>query len=210
MAKDTGPSISLDSFLDILTCLQGVLILVIISTGIDAAQTKVLIPTPIERQSEKEPIYIECRQDLLFPVDVATLWSGARAKMAEIARTSGGDQVKTLEAMASPENRVTNSFFEVDLTYSLLGQLALRPNTNSTAAGSALGDRDTMAQDNLMTRTLKSMNKDTQRLILIVRDDNSYRVFKNAQRLSYISQVEVSVQVFDSREPIRFSQITTY
>jgi hypothetical protein len=43
--------INLDSFLDILTCLQGVLILVIISTGIDAAQTKVLIPTPIERRS---------------------------------------------------------------------------------------------------------------------------------------------------------------
>jgi hypothetical protein len=51
--KDHGNAVNLDSFLDILTCLQGVLMLVIISTGIDAAQTKVLMPTPIERQSNE-------------------------------------------------------------------------------------------------------------------------------------------------------------
>jgi hypothetical protein len=170
----------------------------------------VLIPTPIERMSTKEPVYLECRQDLMYPVDVVSLWADARKKMAEIAKLSGGDQVKTLEAMAMPQYRITNEYFEVDLTYSLLGQLALRPNTNSTAQGSAVGDHDTMSSDNLIVKTLRTMDKDKQRMVLIVRDDNSYKVFKNAQRLAYLTQVEVSVQVFDSREPIRFSQITTY
>ena len=45
--KAEEASISMDSFLDILTCLVGVLMLIIILTSIDASQTKVLIPTPM-------------------------------------------------------------------------------------------------------------------------------------------------------------------
>ena len=60
MAKSKGPSINLDSFLDILTCLQGVLILVIISTGIDAAQTsknQAIIDTALQTAIKVEMVF---------------------------------------------------------------------------------------------------------------------------------------------------------
>ena len=69
MAKrNRGDGISLDSFLDILTCLQGVLMLIIITTGIDAAQTKVLVKTPLNLSGNFRPIYVECRNQQLFNV----------------------------------------------------------------------------------------------------------------------------------------------
>ena len=66
--RDVG--ISLDSFLDILTCLQGVLMLIIITTGIDAAQTKVILATPIELTGGERPVFIEARSNMLYRVPV--------------------------------------------------------------------------------------------------------------------------------------------
>jgi hypothetical protein len=42
-------------------------------------------------------------------------------------------------------------------------------------------------------------------VVLVVRDD-SFSVFKVAQRLSFLSKVEVVVQIYDVREPLRFNQ----
>ncbi len=204
--KSSGPSISLDSFLDVLTCLQGVLMLVIISTGIDAAQTKVLIPTPIERHSDRIPVYVECRDNLIYPIDVETLWRDAKAKMGEIARQAKGDQIKMMQAISSDEFKVTNEYYEVDLSYALVGQFAIRPKTSGSTPGFVLEERSTFSTDNFMTRLLNGMDKDKQKIMMIVRDD-SYDVFKVAQRLSFLKKIEVAVEVFESREPIRFNQM---
>lgn len=60
--KKTGDAVNLDSFLDILSCLVGVLILIIILTSIDASQTKILIPTPMAQKTDKKMLFIECRK----------------------------------------------------------------------------------------------------------------------------------------------------
>jgi hypothetical protein len=204
--KSSGPSISLDSFLDVLTCLEGVLMLVIISTGIDAAQTKVLIPTPMERASERIPVYVECRGDMLYPLDVAGLMKAAEGRMAEIARKGQGDQIKTLQALSDDSARVTNEYYEVDMAYGLVGQIAIRPNPKAVARGYEISNQDTLSSQNYMADLLKGLDKDKQRLKLIVRDD-SFTAFKNAQRLAFLAKIETSVEVFDAREPIRFSKM---
>lgn len=204
--KESGPSISLDSFLDVLTCLEGVLMLVIITTGIDAAQIKVLIPTPMERTSDKEVVYVECRGDLLYPIDVRGLMKSAQTRMSEIAKETKGDQVKALQALSDPARKVTNEYHEVDMAYGLVGQIALRPNLNSTAPGYALNNQDTLTASNFFANTLKGMDKNKESIKLIVRDD-SFNVFKNAQRLAHLAKVEMSVEVFDTREPVRFSKM---
>jgi len=203
VAKSKGPSINLDSFLDILTCLQGVLILVIISTGIDAAQTKVLIPTPIERISTKKPIYMECRGDLIYPMDIAALGRDAKSKITQMTVAAGGDQMKLLQAMT--ETRVMNDYYEVDLSYYMLGQLVIKPRKDAVTPGFALEERATMGSDNFMTRALKNIDFEKERVVLVVRDD-SFNVFKVAQRLCFLVKVEVVVQIYDVREPLRFNQ----
>ncbi len=206
--KESGPSISLDSFLDVLTCLEGVLMLVIISTGIDAAQTKVLIPTPIEHVSSKKPVYIECRNEQVFPIDVDGLWKVTNERMSALAKTAQGDQMKILQGMSSPEFRITNQYYLVDMTYSLLGQLALKPNPDSTTPGYTIDDKATLSTPGWVNDMFNSIDKDKQRVRLIVRDD-SYHVFKTMQRLAFLHKVELSVEVFDSREAIRFGQLAS-
>ena len=201
--KDNSSAVNLDSFLDVLTCLQGILMLVIIATGIDAAQTKVLIPTPIERISTKEPIYLECRGNLLFPMDVAEMSSQARMTMMTISQQAEGDQTRLMQQLSGA--RVTNDYYEVDLTYYLLGQLVIKPRADSTAQGFELGERSTFSTDNYMVRLLKEFDKDKKRIVLIVRDD-SFQVFKVAQRLSFLAQAELGVEIYDVRELLRFTQ----
>lgn len=203
MGKAKGPSVNLDSFLDILTCLQGVLILVIISTGIDAAQTKVLIPTPIERQSTKKPYYMECRGDLVYPMDVAGLAREARSKISQMTAAAAGDQMKMLQNLT--EARVMNDYYEVDLSYYMLGQLVIKPRKDNGGPGYALEERSTMGTDNFMTRAMKELDPKNDRIVLVVRDD-SFNVFKVAQRLAFLAKLEVAVQIYDVREPLRFNQ----
>ncbi len=79
-----GASVNLDSFLDIMTCMLGVLILIILLTGLDASQIKVLIPTPLEMRSDKRSIFIECRDDQLFLLPAAELRDMAESAMKDL------------------------------------------------------------------------------------------------------------------------------
>src|SRR5690606_30146397 len=103
MGKKRGTGISLDSFLDILTCLQGVLMLIIITTGIDAAQTKVMVATPIELAGDERPIYIECRNNELYLVPLAEARQAIQTKQLEIMRSKreASDTADLLQAVGS-------------------------------------------------------------------------------------------------------------
>ncbi len=68
--KSRGDAVNLDSFLDIMTCLVGVLVLIIILTGVDASQIKMLVPTPMRTETDKRPVFVECRHNQLFPIPV--------------------------------------------------------------------------------------------------------------------------------------------
>lgn len=199
---DATGAINLDSFLDVLTCLQGILMLVIIATGIDAAQTKVLVPTPIERQSDKQAVYLECRGNRIYPMDVPELARQARIQMMAVSQQAGGDQIKLMQALGN--QHVTNEFYEVDLTYYLLGQLVINPRQDAPK-GYELQELSTFSSDNFMVHLLNSFDSEKKRIVLIVRDD-SFQVFKVAQRLSFLKQAEVGVEIYDAREVLRFSQ----
>ena len=201
--KKAESSVNLDSFLDVLTCLQGILMLVIIATGIDAAQTKVLIPTPIEKQSTKQPLYLECRGNLIYPMDITELARQSRIQMMAVSQQAAGDQTKLMQALSGI--RVMNEYYEVDLTYYLLGQLVIKARHDSTAQGFELEERSTFSTDNFMVQTLKKMDVEKQRIVLVVRDD-SFQVFKVAQRLSFLARAELGVEIYDAREALRFTQ----
>lgn len=200
--RATEGSVNLDSFLDILTCLQGILMLVIIATGIDAAQTKVLIPTPIERVSTKIPVYLECRGNRLYPLESAELAKKARAEMLRITQEAGGDNLKMLQLLGSL--RVVDDYYEVDMSYYMVGQLVIRPRKDPAAEGFELEERSTFASKNYMVDLLKNFPADTHRIVLIVRDD-SFQVFKVAQRLAFLARVELGVEIFDAKEILRFT-----
>lgn len=200
--KDTGGSINLDSFLDILTCLQGILMLVIIATGIDAAQTKVLIPTPIERVSTLAPVYLECRNNKLFPLDSFDLAQRVRTELSRITQEFADNPLELIKRYQSL--RVVDDYYEVDLSYYMMGQLVIRPRADAVRDGYELPDNTTFATKNYFVDFLNKFDKDNKRIVLIVRDD-SFQVFKVAQRLAFLALVDLGVEIFDVREDLRFT-----
>ncbi len=193
--RDAAPS--LDSFLDIMTCLVGVLVLIIILTGIDASQIKVVIPTPMAKETDKRPILIECRDGQLFRVDVDGLRKLSREELAKIQQGVTDDIGRTLQSLADATPK--DEFYTVDLTYALTGQFAINPNEGVPGYKLTLneGERDWYGQ------ILLGLNMDTEMITFLVRD-NSFRAFRLARHLAWLHKIDVSYELFDSDDVIKF------
>ncbi|MBN1268784.1 MAG: hypothetical protein JXB04_04295 [Kiritimatiellae bacterium] len=200
MAKrERGAALQLDSFLDIMTCLVGVLVLIIILTGVDASQIKVLIPTPMEHDSDKTPVYIECRDDELFLVPIDNLRDMTRAALAQVAGETKGDMVELLRRLN--DLNVQNDIYRVDLSFALLGQFAIAPLPGTK--GYPLVSIEQEKPSDWYGRILDGINKETQMITFLVRDD-SYSVFKRARALAWAEKVEVSYELLDIDDLVKF------
>lgn len=200
MAKrDRGDGISLDSFLDILTCLQGVLMLIIITTGIDAAQTKVLVKTPLNLSGDFRPIYIECRNQELFNVKPAAIRDAVVVKQREIAQTTTqGDTASLLKTLSETEVAVDD--YVVDLRYLMVNQLAVRPKED--AVGYKIGDPGLETTNTWFGGLIANMDKENEKIHFFVRDD-SFEAFKRARIKAWTEQVKVSYELIARDAPIR-------
>lgn len=193
-----GASVNLDSFLDIMTCLVGVLVLIIILTGIDAAQIKVLIPTPMEYETDKRPIYIELRNNELYEVPVAELQKKAREALSRITEESQGKIEQILLRMNN--TKVGSDVYQVDLSFFLTGQFAIVPIQG--VPGYVL-NWEKEDERGLYGRILQGMDQEEEMLTFLVRDD-SYRVFKEARHLAWLQKIDVSYELLGSDDVIKF------
>ncbi|HBA83064.1 MAG TPA: hypothetical protein DCZ95_03120 [Verrucomicrobia bacterium] len=197
--RERNNAVNLDSFLDIMTCILGILILMILLTGIDASQIRVLVPTPMEHTSDKRPIFIECRDNELFSVPLEELRKLADTTLKQIARSVSNDSARMLIKLG--EAKVQTEAYRVDLNFILLGQLAVQSVPNVT--GYRLVDIANETSDDWYGRILTQMNKEKDMLSFIVRDD-SFEVFKRARALAWSQKAEVSYELIDANEPIKF------
>lgn len=163
-----------------------------------------LVPPPAEHVSGREPVYVECRNDQLYQVDMARFLREAERRVAAIAQQVGGDQQQMRAALAGPAARLADTFYEVDFSGGLAGEIALRPRAEAPP-GEPVDDEEGLEGDGFLPRLLRQMGNQ-QRLKLLVRDD-SYRSFKYAQRLALLARVETSVDVYSSGEAIVYSPL---
>lgn len=200
MAKQQqDASINLDSFLDIMTCLVGVLVLILILTGIDAGQIKVLIPTPMEHESDKRQMYFECRDGELFLIPVRDLRDMTVRALDEIAVEAEGDMEEMLRLLHKKE--VGNEAYRVDLSFALLGQFAvsLVEGTKGYRLMSLESERGTGWFWNI----LKDLDPETEMVSFLVRDD-SFGVFKRARHVAWKWDIEVAYNLLDVDDVIKF------
>jgi len=197
--KKRGAAVVLDSFLDIMTCMLGIIIFIILLTGVDASQIKVLIRTPLQRMTDKTPVYIECRHDELFLVPVLDLRDLAKTELSEVARSAKGNTATMLKLLA--EASAETDAYRVDLTYALLGQFAIVPREGTE--GYQLRDMSKEMSTDWFGRILTGLDPEKEMLTFLVRDD-SYDVFKRARALAWARKVDVSYELMDVRAPIKF------
>ncbi|HMP88601.1 MAG TPA: hypothetical protein PJ991_00285 [Kiritimatiellia bacterium] len=202
MAKKGESSVSLDSFLDILTCLQGVLMLIIITTGIDAAQTKIVVATPIELAGNEKPIFIECRNNQLFLVPHLEARQAVQMKQLEILRNrraAGQDSVAMLEAVGQSDIDIGD--YIIDFTRFLSGQIALMPKTE--ARGYVINSAEGETANTWFGGILHRMDPENERINFLVRDD-SFEIFKLARIVAWTKNVKVTYSLISRNEPLIF------
>lgn len=198
--KGGGAAINLDSFLDIMTCLVGILVLIIILTGVDASQIKVLVPTPMENPDlEANPIFLEARNNELFRVPYADLVERANNALQEIAEKAQGNPEEMLRLISA--TKVETDIYTIDLTYALTGQIAVIPLQGSQ--GYRIEDPAQERPSDWFGQIVSNLDPEEEMLTFLVRDD-SFEVFKFARHLAWGKKIPVSYELLAQDEPITF------
>jgi len=188
----------LSSFTDLMTCILGVLVLIILLTGIDASQITVLVATPKEMQSDdKSPVFFECRKNQLFHISVEELKQACDAKTQELQERVGGDENEFLKQAAQTMLELNGQ--KLDYTYALMGKYVLLPI--SDAEGYKLESQAGETPDKWFGSRLANIDPKTQFICFLVRPD-SYRVFQRARNMAWIKEINVACELQDEKNPI--------
>lgn len=193
-----GPAIDLSSFTDIMTCILGVLILIILLTGIDASQITVLVATPKEMTGDdKSPVFFECRKNQLFQVSLEELKKQCDAKTEELRERVKGDENEFLKQAGQTVMELDGQ--RLDYTYALLGKYVMQPipEAEGYKFERYLDENDQM----WFGSRLAKINPDTQFICFFVRPD-SYKVFQQARSLAWIRNINAACELLDEKDPI--------
>lgn len=197
--RKRGAAVNLDSFLDLMTCMLGILILMILLTGIDASQIKVLVPTPMEHPTDKRVTFIECRDNQLFLVSLDEINRLANDALKKLVDASKGDQKRFIESLSTAF--VETDSYRIDLSFSLIGQYALRPKEG--VEGYVIENVNKEKDTDWFGQIVSRMNPEEEILTFLVRDD-SYNIFKKARAIAWMKQVQASCELLDMNEPLKF------
>ena len=195
----SGPSMDLSSFTDLMTCILGVLVLIILLTGIDASQITVLVATPKEMTSDdKSPVLFECRSNQLFQISVDELKKAVDKKTEELREKVQSDPNEFLKLAGKSFLDVEGQ--QVDYTFALTGKYVLTPipGVQGYQFERFLDETDQM----WFGSRLVAINPETQFLCFFVRPD-SYKVFQQARSLAWMRNINVSCELLDEKDVIR-------
>ena len=196
MAK--GPELDLSSFTDILTCILGILILMILLTGIDASQIQVLVSTPKEHTGDdKSPVFFECRNQSLFHISLDGIKQAVDAKTEAIRENVQNNEAEFLKAASQTQMEIEGQ--RLDYTYALMGRYVLFPIPDASGYQfeQFLEEKDTMWYGS----RLASLDPQTQFICFFVRPD-SFKVFQQARALAWLRGFDVSVELQEAKNPI--------
>ncbi len=195
----SGPAMDLSSFTDLMTCILGVLVLIILLTGIDASQITVLVATPKEMiNDDKSPVLFECRNNQLFHISVEELKKAVDKKTEELQEKAESNPDEFLRLAGKSFLDVEGQ--QVDYAFALTGKYVLKaiPNSTGYQFERFLDETDQM----WFGSRLATVDPETQFLCFLVRPD-SYKVFQQARSLAWMRNINVSCELLDERDEIR-------
>lgn len=194
-----GPAMDLSSFTDIMTCILGILVLIILLTGIDASQITVLVSTPKELTSDdKSPVLFECRDNQLFSISVEELKKAVDAKTEELRVRVQSDQSEFLKLAGQSFIEVEGQ--RIDYTFALTGKYVLMPIPE--AQGYRFDNYRNETDQMWFGSRLAAIQPETQFICFLVRPD-SYKVFQQARAVSWVRGINVSCELLDEKDVIR-------
>mgnify|MGYP003589242208 FL=1 len=193
-----GPAIDLSSFTDLMTCILGVLVLIILLTGIDASQITVLVATPKEiTADDKSAVFFECRKNQLYQISLKEMKKACDAKTEELKEKTKADQNEFLKQAAQTTLLLDGQ--KLDYTYALMGKYVLIPDFD--AAGYKFERYLSETDEMWYGSRLAKIDPHTQFVCFFVRPD-SYKIFQQARALAWLRNINVACELQDEKNPI--------
>ena len=194
-----GPSMDLSSFQDIMTCILGILILIILLTGIDASQIVMLVATPRQAtDNDKRPVFFECRNNQLFRIDPDKIKDICDKKTSEIFERVGGNEDEFLKTAA--QTYITVDGQRLDFASTLAHRYVLYPVPDAQGYTFAERYRDE-TDDMWYGQQLKQFDPERQFICFFVRPD-SFTVFQKARSLAWLRDFNIACELQQPRNPI--------
>jgi hypothetical protein len=203
--KNVDMSNNLEAFNDILTCLAGVLIFILILVSLDSNQSKILIPTPINRPADSRlPIWIEVdASGVLHPIPVDELIQWTQAQIKEATERHGENAMSFFSEM-NPTNGSYRVNFYAWTTAQRLSIEALHDAKGHEVAAVDLAKREKGAD--WFGQLLSTTDKNGQYLAFTVRSsDEAFKAFKLARARAWLEGIRVAYVLRDNIEPLEFA-----
>lgn len=192
-----GPDMDLSSFQDIMTCILGILILIILLTGIDASQITVLVATPKEdTSSDRRPVFFECRHNTLLAIDFDQLSKECDEVTERLREKTNGVESEFIKEAA--QTMVSIPGYTMDYTYSLMGRYVLVPDMEAKGEEVTRGTPDSPSW---FDQQLEKVDPEAEFICFFVRPD-SYQVFQKARVMAWSKNISVACEVQDEKNPI--------
>lgn len=196
---------NLESFNDILTCLAGVLILIVILVVLDSKQSKILIPTPINKPADSRvPVWIEVDPDgelHAIPVEELIQWTRGQIKSAY---DEYGDNAMSFFSELNPTNGAYRVNFYAWTTAQRLSIESIRSLPGHEVASVDLANRE--KGSDWFGKLLENMDRNENYLAFAVRSsDEAFKAFKLARARAWLDNVRVAYILRDNAEPLEFA-----
>lgn len=191
---------NLDSFLDIMTNVVGVLVFVLLFVTLAAADATVLVRTPLRSETEKRPVFFEVSGGRVIYLESAEGNEQVDAFFDALPRITWYNVDRVLNRVHAFRAGTPN--YEVDFTGSLLaGGIGVRWRARPGAGESARMVKDSASA---YQRVLRTLDPDTTYLAFIVRPDG-LEAFRAARKVATGRGLSSGWEPFEQDRDVVFS-----
>jgi hypothetical protein len=201
--KKGDPELLLVSFCDIVTIVTAALFMAMIVVIDESSRIPSIRPMPMLRSTTNAPVYFECREGQIFPIDYTRLTGifheeSKKVKQATAAQLRD-DGVSAVSAIMKIQ--AGGDLYQLDPHYLLMGIMALTPKegTHGTTEKEIID-----SPKNEFRAAIDKLNRDSQFCAFIVRDD-SFAVFRRARELASSKRFDTGWEMLDRNERITFA-----
>lgn len=219
------------SFCDIVTITICAMFMAMIIVIDEASKIPVVSPVPVLHSTTNAPTYFECRDNMVYPIDLAGLMDTFKRYASEFKKNAGGTDAEKLMALD-----VGNDYFRLDPGLAMMGIMGLLPKpgikgtdinalSNAALAAAALHQaaiakaagaghgapkedpthlaRLVESSKNPFNDVLHTLNTGTQYCVFFVRD-SGFNVFRKCRDITVKNGFRHGWELLGRDEPITF------
>jgi hypothetical protein len=196
--KRGEPELLLVSFCDIVTITTCAMFMAMIIVIDESMKIPVVSPVPVLHYTTNAPVYYECRDNMVFMIDLASLEQTFTKYSTEFKKAGGGSELEKLMALDAGD-----ATYRIDPALATMGVLGLRPKPG--VRGVPL-DSLTNILDRVGTPFVKSLlniNTGTQYCVFFVRD-SGFNIFRTCRAIVVDKKFRHGWELLGRDEPITF------